>query len=579
MGTNFWGSPASSAEAQNCERSHGIDFEYDWPLGIADYRYVVPVTVLMASIRQLRIPRVPNGSLRFLCLLAAFDNTPIPDFFWSPSPRFRDPVLRACFKNKESFAELIDPLEKAGLIRHSRDRQIITLHRSLQIVLRGILSGVVSDSDGLPEFTQKECSSLYWATRVVEVTSVAYNEHPKEEGYFSELLLLQVTWCIRLGRRFPIVTEELSELQINFGREIRAWGLVTEAWQMYKDALSIQEKSFGKSNEKLVDTLRCLGSLSQISGNYFQALGFFERALRILGGPYGAFNPSMVNRTSDAAGQYDRLAMLKNILESIEGVAEMCRDRGRLESALAIYVRILELKSLCTRENHVGSADTFHDIGVTLHLMGKHEDALIGLQKALNVYQNERPDEIRVATAMHNIGMLYVEMGTHEEGFKFLRQSLEIGQPYSKPSIDLAMKIGNIAVVFARLGRSAEAMQWARSALAMFQEFPSDLTRVPAAQILHNIGLIEMAFGKRKLARKSLRLSIRILKNTIGGHHYKTRRAKGLLKTFTPRSARHRRLRSERCDRADEQAFGGDHIASGDTINDLGNAPGSEDKL
>jgi len=429
--------------------------------------------------------------------------------------------------------------------------------------VREILSGVVCASDAFLEFTQKECSSLYWATRVVEVTSVAYKEHTKEEGYFSELLLLQARWCVRLGRHFPIVTEELAELQINFAGKIRDQELVTEALQMFKDALDIQEQLFGKCNEKLIDTLQSLGSISQISGNYFQALGFFERALRILGGPYGASNPSMVHPTSDAAGQNDRLVTFQNILGSIESVAEMYRDRGRMQIALAIYVRILELKSLCARDNQVASADTFHDIGVTLYLMGKPEDALIGMQKALNIYQNERPDEIRVATAMHNIGMLYIEMGTHEEGFEFLRQSLEIGQPYSKPSIDLAMKIGNMAVVCARLGRSAEAVQWSRSALAMFEEFRSDLTRVPAAQILHNMALIEMSVGKRKLARKSLQLSIRILKNTVGRHHYKTRRAKRLLKTFTSGSPRHRHLRSNRCD---EQACGVNHITRSDTI-------------
>jgi len=539
METQYWG-----PQSQKCDAEHGIYFESDWPLGIAEYRYVVPIIPLMASLRKSRIPKVSSGSLRFLCLLAAFDQTPIPDFFWCPSPRFRDRVLRTYFKDEEAFVALIEPLEKAGLIR--RSCQTTRLHQSLQITLRGILSGVISDSDGFQDFTPQESSALYWATRVVELTSIAYNEHSGEEGYFSEILLFQATWCIRLGRQFPILTEELAELQINFAGKIMGRGLVTEASQVYKDALAIQEQLFGQRNEKLINTLRSLGFISQISGNYVQALGFFERALGILGGPYGAFNLAMIHETADAAGQTDRLATFENILESIESVAEMCRDRGKLEIALTIYMRILELKALCTRGNDVRSADTFHDIGVTLHLMGKNEEALIGLQKALNIYQNEHANESRVATARHNIGMVYIEMGNHKEGFQFLKQSLEIGESYPKPSIDLAMKIGNMAVGFARLGQRAEALQWSHSALAMFQEFRSERTYVPAAQILHNIGLIELALGKRKLARKSLRLCIRILKNNVGGQHYKTRRAKSFLKTLPPKCKRHRPRRSER---------------------------------
>jgi len=100
METHIEGGSESNAEPQNCEPFHGIDLESHWSCGIANYRYILPVTVLMAKQMAIDNTESIERESPILMSIGSLRQHPHPRFFLDPKPEVSRPSAKKMLQGR-----------------------------------------------------------------------------------------------------------------------------------------------------------------------------------------------------------------------------------------------------------------------------------------------------------------------------------------------------------------------------------------------------------------------------------------------------------------------------------------------
>jgi tetratricopeptide (TPR) repeat protein len=227
-----------------------------------------------------------------------------------------------------------------------------------------------------------------------------------------------------------------------------------------------------------------LASVYELIGNFEAALGAFERMLRL----------SWVGASkTTAAAAFNKMG-------------RVWRRRGDLKLSLEYLSRGLEL--FRGANDARGVAGSLDDIGRTLHMLGRYDEAQAQISDALARHTKDG-DQPAIATSLSRLGNVHQDLGEYEAAFECHRDALEIRKATGDRWGQIVAR-NNLAALSFELGELAEARAgW----LAALPEAEAIGALPLSALILTNLGEVALAEHKLDEARSRLENALDIIED------------------------------------------------------------------
>jgi tetratricopeptide (TPR) repeat protein len=141
--------------------------------------------------------------------------------------------------------------------------------------------------------------------------------------------------------------------------------------------------------------------------------------------------------------------------------------------------------------NRRAQAIALNDLGITLRLLGKHDEADQALQQAQGIFRglsDTRTSLLGQANALNEMGIVANDRRHHDHATGVLTEAWELySHPYVRDLIGMANSAKNLGVALNRLGRSDKAAEWLDRSLANYSEIKDVLGVV---EVRNHLGLL-----------------------------------------------------------------------------------------
>jgi tetratricopeptide (TPR) repeat protein len=158
-----------------------------------------------------------------------------------------------------------------------------------------------------------------------------------------------------------------------------------------------------------------------------------------------------------------------NVANTLNNIGVTLHSLGRYEEALQYDKESLEMRRKIHKGDHPDVANTLNGIGVTLHSLGRYEEALQydkeSLEMRRKIHKGDHPD---VANSLRGVGVTLHSLGRYEEALPYKQESLEIRRKIHKGDHpDMANSLRGVGVTLHSLGRYEEALTYKQESLEM----------------------------------------------------------------------------------------------------------------
>lgn len=232
----------------------------------------------------------------------------------------------------------------------------------------------------------------------------------------------------------------------------------------------------------LCKLLNIEGAVHQRRGDSRSAAATYRRALEL---------------ADELGDDRRRVAILNNI-----AVSSM--NCGAYDEALQFIARVEDLGQRHDDPNLLSIAWT--NRGETLHLMGRHEEALVPLQMALEV-RREQGDERRIAETLIGIGVARKDLGQTDAALEHLQEALDIADRLNL-GLDRIVILAHQADVYASLGDGSASLAAAKAS--------RDAHAGTAA--LERLGVVQEALSRAHEAAGDLELALEYQRKAFETH-------------------------------------------------------------
>jgi tetratricopeptide (TPR) repeat protein len=227
-----------------------------------------------------------------------------------------------------------------------------------------------------------------------------------------------------------------------------------------------------------------LASVYELIGNFEAALGAFERMLRL---------SWVAASKTTAAAAFNKMGRL-------------WRRKGDLKLSLEYLQRGLELFR-GANDGH-GVASSLDDLGRTLHMLGRYDEAEAQISDAL-ARHTKHGDQRAIATSLSRLGNVYQDRGQYQAAYEYHRDALDIRRATGDRWGQVIAR-NNLAALSFELGELAEARAgW----LAVLPEAEQIGALPLSALVLTNLGEVALAENKLDEARSRLEHALDIIED------------------------------------------------------------------
>ena len=226
----------------------------------------------------------------------------------------------------------------------------------------------------------------------------------------------------------------IAPIYMDLGRAHYLSGGYDAAAQEFAKVVEMYEAEYGRRHPRVASALNNLGSSLSMANRLDEATEALERALDI--------------RRERLGPDHRRVAQTLNALASIRLIAK------DLESALTLYQEALEVQRRATGPDHVENGPILANIGRTLSRLGRHDEALVQLQAAVDLASKGRDaDDPDVADKLHGLASAYVAAGRAGASLEPYGRALDIRR---RAYGDEAVKTAETGVAMAEALRQAK---------------------------------------------------------------------------------------------------------------------------
>ncbi|MBR9976692.1 MAG: tetratricopeptide repeat protein [Bacteroidetes bacterium] len=160
--------------------------------------------------------------------------------------------------------------------------------------------------------------------------------------------------------------------------------------------------------------------------------------------------------------------------------------------------------------NQLGAAQAMHDLGVTLHVMDRGEEAMEIHRRALEL-RKEEGNKPGIAESHNSIGTLYRHAGNIDSALYHYREALALRKQFGVLSLDVAATVNNIGNVYRSAGDPARALEFYRESLNISRSLGSDgMIAVTLKNMGAAFGLLRDFPSAREVLDEALSLAKRI---------------------------------------------------------------------
>lgn len=136
------------------------------------------------------------------------------------------------------------------------------------------------------------------------------------------------------------------------------------------------------------------------------------------------------------------------------------------EMALQFYRRAEQIYHLLVNPNDYLFAGLYNNMSSLMEKMGRNEEALELLMKALGILQNYPDRQMEAATNFTNLGLLYLKTGDFESGKKCVMQAISMFESLDTPASHYSAALSALAEIYYHEKDYEQAVAWYEKTLA-----------------------------------------------------------------------------------------------------------------
>ena len=232
---------------------------------------------------------------------------------------------------------------------------------------------------------------------------------------------------------------------------------------------------------KKTDLLEKLGLLNENTGNFTEAVKFFQKAVAISN---NAKELKDIIYFSNKAGQmfinlddyksalqhYQKSYDLSAQLQDTERMSVCQNNIGKVYFCLEDYEKSLEyfLNSFQIREQTDDTksiANSLNNIGAIYHKINNTDKALEVFSRAMKMHE-ELNNEAGIAISLNNMGTIYNKSGKFEKAIEYHQKSLKIRKKIGTKN-EISFSLNNIGNIYKNTNKYKKALQYYHEALAL----------------------------------------------------------------------------------------------------------------
>ena len=307
-----------------------------------------------------------------------------------------------------------------------------------------------------------------FATEAERVVSLLKDQKYNEAKQAANRLVRQATGSAHVG--------SLSYVGAAFFKH----SLYAEAEPLFKRALEIAEKEFGKEHLHTGQMLSNLGGVYREQGRYEEAELLFKRSVAILEKQSGA----------DSEGTAISLSEL----------GQLHIRQGRFAEAEQVLQRALDIIEKRLGKNHVRTSIALDNLAALYSTTDRFEDAERLFKRSLEITNKELgKDQPESATTMSNLAELYRRQGRYMEAETLQRQVFDLLQENIGKHPATAFAADALADIYASQARFEDAATFSMYAWSILNEVLGEdhpLTMQIFTKLIKNYGTPDGDAGK-----------------------------------------------------------------------------------
>lgn len=387
-----------------------------------------------------------------------------------------------------ALAEALKVLLSYSLLRRDASAHTLSIHRLVQIVVKGHLS-------------EQEQST--WRRRVLTAMDCLFpSDEETQTNYLSrgEMLLPHVQACLFQDEADPQDLALHISLMSRVGLYLSKRARYEEAEPLFTSAISLAEQALGDSHPLLAAAVFGLTELYREQGCYADAIPLGERVLRIRQQQLDVADPLIAN--------------------SLDQLGVLYEEQAQYTQALEYYQRALDIRERSLGLKHPQTATSLFNLGVLYRIQRKYEQARPLLLQAVHIWeQTLGPESHRIAASLTNLGVISAEQGDYKQSEQYHQQALHILEQALGPEHPhVATSLTNLGVFTFALGNYAQARKYHQQALHILERaWGPKHPRVATA--LNNLGAACYEQGYYRRAEAYYQQALRIREQAQGPEH------------------------------------------------------------
>ena len=378
-----------------------------------------------------------------------------------------DDMMRELVSNVLILDDALSRLEKFSLIRWSRGKQTLSIHRLVQAVVKDGLSesdflsvsSTIVEMCGViyPDFVSPKTLPLYRRFQsqvlvpLLQLDKLPPAQIDTEMIYrvFGDFLMIEGKFddCERL---FSVVerlysslpkVDELAILRIRFPLSLlyRLRGRLTEAEKHAEQNLASHIQLLGENHPDTVLAMENLAELYRTLLRKKEAVDLMEKALskRLL------------------LGDQDQVEFLR----SINFLASNYGEDGRTDEAAKLHERALSCQRTAFGDDDFDTMRSMRDLGCTYHALGRFADAAPLLEEYITREETVfGQGNSRSFTTAITLSSTYVSMGRLDDAVDLLTRSVvSYKVAFGEFALETLVTEASLAGTYALIGKPAEA--------------------------------------------------------------------------------------------------------------------------
>ncbi len=240
--------------------------------------------------------------------------------------------------------------------------------------------------------------------------------------------------------------EEWANFNNLLGYRNRMSGEYTDALKYYEIALKIREPLLGEGHTETAVTCNGIAEVYFLQGEYEKALKYYLKALDIYEHKFGS-------ESIEAASVYNDIAFV-------------CFEQGEYEQALKHYEKALTIRVSANENDAPDTAKVYNNTGLVYYEQGKYAKAMENYEKALDIRLRKLGNNHPFTGTTYNcMGAVYTAQGKYAKALEYHEKALEIRERVRIGHPAVSNTYNDIALVYTAQGKYAKALEYHEKAL------------------------------------------------------------------------------------------------------------------